>query len=277
MELSIIIIEYNCMDQVSECVASIKKHLNDIDLECLVVSNSEYSDEELARYQNDIAGIKIINTGANLGYAGGVNNGLKHASGRYIYVVNPDCLLVDDGVKSIIAQMDDDDRWAIAGPVVVDEAKAIQPSCRRFPRLWTFLLVRSFFSRIPGARHEYDRYMMTDYDRTTIRNVDWVSGGATLIKASALPVIGGMDERYFLYMEDVDWCRSAWNNGYRVAYCPKSTVVHAGQHQSIKVGINVLKNTHMRWHLTSLFQYFVKYRFREKPCSEIYRRCVRMT
>lgn len=264
MELSIIIIEYHCMDQVSDCLRSIESNLAELELECLVVSNSEYSDEEIVVHQAALKQIQkvnsqIINTKANRGYAGGVNAGLNKASGRYIYVVNPDCLITDDGVMRMIALMDKDEKWAIAGPVVVDEEKQVQPSCRRFPRLWTFLLVRSIFARLPGAKLEYKRYMMTDFDRKTTREVDWVSGGATLVKADTLPEIGGMDERYFLYMEDVDWCRAAWKSGYKVVYCPESTVVHAGQHASIKVGLNVLANTHMRWHLTSMFKYFFKY------------------
>lgn len=90
MELSIIIIEYHCMDQVRDCVNSVNKHLADIDVECLVVSNSEYTDTELSDIQAANNDLKIINTKANLGYAGGVNRGLAQAKGRYIYVVNPD-------------------------------------------------------------------------------------------------------------------------------------------------------------------------------------------
>ena len=258
------------MQQVQDCVRSINDNLGDVTKECIVVSNSEYTESQISSYLNTIDGIKIINTEANLGYAGGVNRGLREANGRYIYVVNPDCLLLDSGVLDIMTLMDKDSHWAISGPKVIDENKITQPSCRRFPKLWTFLLVRSFFKKLPGAYKEFNRYFMKDYDRASTRMVDWVSGGATLIKSSALEKIGGMDERYFLYMEDVDWCRSAWNSGYKVAYCPISTVVHAGQHQSIKFGPGMLKNMHLRWHLKSLFKYFIKYRLRQKPESDFY-------
>lgn len=167
--------------------------------------------------------------------------------------------------------MDTDAEWAISGPIVIDEAGNVQPSCRRFPKPWTFILVRSIFSKLPGAGKEKDRYLMSDYDRKNTKAVDWVSGGATLLKAETLKTIGGMDERYFLYMEDVDWCRAAWNSSYKVMYCPKSTVVHAGQHQSIKIDLAMFKSVHLKWHLNSLYKYFMKYGFTGQPDSLVYK------
>ena len=261
MKLSIIIIEYHCMHHVVNCVSSIRSHLANIDTECIVISNSEYQDEEIQRYEHDVPGVSIINTGKNLGYAGGVNAGISHASGDYLYVVNPDCLLTDGNIINVISDMEAEPDWAISGPKVVDGENTIQPSCRRFPRPWTFLLVRSFLSQFPGAGAETKRYLMADFDRSTIKEVDWVSGGATLVKASCIKDIGGMDERYFLYMEDVDWCHTCWSKGFKVKYTPGSVVMHAGQHESIKGNIiQKLRSKHLRMHLTSLFKYFLKWR-----------------
>ncbi|MCK5360235.1 MAG: glycosyltransferase, partial [Gammaproteobacteria bacterium] len=184
MRLSIIIIEYHCMHQVADCIASIDQHLPDIEKECLVISNSEYSRNELAAYQKQFSDATIIDAHGNLGYAGGVNTGIKHAKGEYLYVLNPDCLLTDSNVNLMMHEMDKDPEWAIAGPKVVDEAGEVQPSCRRFPRPWTFLLVRSVLSKLPGAAKEKSRYLMEDFDRNSTKEVPWVSGGATLVKSS---------------------------------------------------------------------------------------------
>ncbi len=263
MRLSIIIIEYHCMHQVQDCIKSIDTYMSDIDKECIVVSNSEYSAKQISEYQNKYSSAKIIDTKNNLGYAGGVNTGIKYATGEYLYVLNPDCIITDENIRNIMDDMDADPKWAIAGPKVVDENKHLQPSCRRFPRPWTFLMVRSFLSILPGASQERKRYLMEDFDHGSVQEVDWVSGGATLVKASTIKEIGGMDERYFLYMEDVDWCRSCWLNGYKVKYNPVSTVIHAGQHQSISGSIiNKLQSKHVRMHLNSMFKYFLKYSFK---------------
>jgi len=259
------------MGQVESCVRSVAENLAGLDLECLVLSNSGYSRDELARYSEQLGDARLIAAPRNLGYAGGVNAALAEAGGDYVYVLNPDCLLTDGNVVRIMDEMDRSPEWAIAGPKVVDEEGNLQPSCRRFPKPWTFLLVRSVFARLPGASRERRRYLMGDYGRESPREVDWVSGGATIAKCEALKRIGGMDERYFLYMEDVDWCRSAWQSGYKVVYCPFSKVIHAGRHQSIKGGLQALRNVHFRWHITSLFKYFVKYHWRTRPCSRFYR------
>ncbi|HEY9202190.1 MAG TPA: glycosyltransferase family 2 protein [Gammaproteobacteria bacterium] len=258
MRLSIIIIEYHCMDQVQDCLQSIQTHLSEIEYECFIISNSEYSETDLASHCKSISGATMVNTGNNLGYAGGVNIGISHASGDYIYVLNPDCLLTDSNINQIMYEMDKESDWAISGPKVVDQNYNVQPSCRAFPRPWTFLMVRSILSRFPGAASEKGRYLMDAFDHNSLKEVDWVSGGATLVKAEVLNVIGGMDERYFLYMEDVDWCRGCWRKGYKVKYMPVSTVIHAGQHQSIKLGLKMFSNIHLRWHLISMFKYFIK-------------------
>ena len=159
-------------------------------------------------------------------------------------------------------EMEKEPEWAITGPKVVDENNNVQPSCRRFPRPWTFLLVRSVLSKLPGATKERVRYLMEDFDKKNTREVDWVSGGATLVKSTTIEKIGGMDERYFLYMEDVDWCRNCWLSGFKVKYDPISTIIHAGQHQSIHGGIiSRLLSKHVRMHLVSMSKYFLKHKF----------------
>lgn len=271
MKLSVIVIEYHCMEDVRNCVRSVDKHLSDIDLEYIVLSNSEYSEEELASHQKALGDVRLIRAHRNLGYAGGVNLALGEATGGYVYIINPDCLLTDGNAREILEEMDKCPDWAMTGPKVVNEQGEVQPSSRCFPRPWTFLLVRSVFSRLPGAGREKDRYLMRDYDRKTPRAVDWVSGGAVIVKMAALSQIGGMDERYFMYMEDVDWCRATWESGFKVVYYPSSRVIHAGMHQSIKGGLKALMNPHLQWHISSLFKYFRKYKWRSGLDTDFYR------
>lgn len=263
MRLSIVIIEYYCMDLLQNCLRSIRTQYSALAHESIIVSNSRYSDDELNDFKKLNPEVRLVSTGENIGYAGGVNEGLRIARGDYVLILNPDCVLMDDRIETIMNSMDCDNLWAIAGPMVVDDHGAIQPSCRRFPRPWTFLLARTPLRHLPFGRTEAQRYFMEDFDHSTRRCVDWVSGGAMLLKASALDAIGEMDRRYFLYMEDVDWCRACWNKGLRVVFDPTSTVLHAGRHQSIRGGVLtriVSRNT--RLHMESLAKYFLKHGFR---------------
>jgi len=261
IDLSIVIIEYHGIDLIEACLASLEKHLSGLTWECLVVSNSEYGADMLADLRKRLPSARVIANDRNRGYAGGVNRALPECRAPYAFILNPDCRLIDDNVDELIAFLQNNTGVAAVGPKVVDDDGKVQPSCRRFPRIWTFLLVRSALRQMPGASTERRRYLMEDFDRKSERDVDWISGGAMLVRKSAIEKVGPMDERYFLYMEDVDWCRRFWRSGLRVVYLPVSTVVHAGQHASIQGGLKSLASRHTRMHLGSMGKYFLKYLF----------------
>lgn len=223
-----------------------------------MVSNSEYAPAQLDDMRSRLSGVRLIENDSNRGYAGGVNRGLPECNAPFVYILNPDCRLADHKTSELVAFMKHNPTIAAVGPRVKDERGALQPSCRRFPRPWTFLLVRSFLRKIPGAGQERRRYLMEDFDHNSWQDVDWVSGGAMLVRKSAIDAAGPMDERFFLYMEDVDWCRRFWQAGFRVTYFPHGSVVHAGVHGSIQSGFF---SPHTRMHLTSMGKYIFKYLF----------------
>lgn len=257
--LTVLIIEYHCIDDAARALASARQQLAGIDYKSIVVSNSEYDAAGIERINARLPGTNVIINDYNAGYAGGVNRALRDIDTPYVFLLNPDGIFTTGDLPVLIKQMDKDPRIAVTGPRVVDENGALQPSCRRFPRVFTFLLVRSFLKHLPHAPKERARYLMEDYDRDEPRDVDWVSGGAMLLRTSAAREVGGMDERYFLYMEDVDWCRTFHASGFRVVYDPRFEVMHAGKHSSISQGINSLASQTARWHLQSLMKYFLKH------------------
>lgn len=261
-QLSIVIIEYRCVEQIEGCLQSLGQHLGDVSWECIVVSNSEYSEASLDQVKKRLAEARVIANDRNRGYAGGVNRALPECNAPFVFIMNPDCRLTDDRVPALIAFMTQNPDIAVVGPKVTDEQGEVQPSCRRFPYPWTFLLVRSALRRLPGAAKERRRYLMEDFDHRSNRDTDWVSGGAMMVRKSAIDGVGPMDERFFLYMEDVDWCRRFWSAGFRVVYVPVCTVVHAGQHASIRRGLKSFVSRHTRMHLTSMGRYFLKYFYR---------------
>ena len=257
-QLSFVIVEYHGLDDVRNAINSIRRHVTGLDYDIIVASNSEYDQARLSEICQSFEDIRFASTGANEGYAAGVNYGVAHSEGDYVFLFNPDAELVSGGFDQLVDYMEDNPSVAILGPRVTDDADVVQPSCRRFPKWYTFLLVRSFLRRFFFSRREQARYLMEDFERSSTRQVDWVSGGALLIRRSAAESIGGMDDRYFLYMEDVDWCKRARDAGWQVVYNPSVTIKHAGQHSSIQGGF--LKQTQI-WHLKSLMKYFFKHGF----------------
>jgi len=259
--LSIVIIEYHCIDDVVNAVTSVKEHLKDIDWEAIVISNSEYDDKGIKAITQAVPDARVIINDFNSGYAGGVNRSLQEIDSPYVFLLNPDGLFIDNGMKVLLDEMESHPEIAAIGPKVVDEDNIVQPSCRRFPKPFTFLLVRSFFRHLPWASSERRRYLMEDFDRADKKEVDWVSGGAMLLRYDAIKQVGGMDERYFLYMEDVDWCRQMGEAGWKVMYDPRATVLHAGRHSSISSGLLSIMSQTTRWHLSSMWKFFRKWGF----------------
>lgn len=258
-QISVVIVEYRCVEQIEGCLQSLSQYLGDLSWECIVVSNSEYPDAYLDQMRARLAGARVIANDRNRGYAGGVNRALPECRAPYVYILNPDCRLLDNNSARLVDVLEKNPSVAAVGPRVIDNEGVIQASCRRFPRLWTFLLVRSPLRRLPGAWKERRRYLMEEFSHDTERDVDWLSGGAMLVRKSAIDSVGVMDERFFLYMEDVDWCRRFWKAGWRVIFSPACTVLHGAQHDSLRGGLRMITSPHTRFHLTSLTKYFLKY------------------
>ncbi|MDZ4184198.1 MAG: glycosyltransferase family 2 protein [Desulfuromonadales bacterium] len=258
--LSFLIVEYHCIDEVRGCLQSLRTFSGDVRWECVVVSNSEYSDAEFAAAERALDGARLLRNERNKGYAGGVNRGLLEVGAPYVFILNPDCRLVDGGIASLIDEFDRDPAVAVVGPRVIDGDGHLQPSCRRFPKLWSYLFARTSLRCLSLARREASRYFMEDFDHASARCVDWVSGGAMLVKLEAVREVGPMDERYFLYMEDVDWCCFFWAAGRKIKYVPFCTVVHDGQHKSLRMGLDALISPHFRFHVASIVKYFSKWR-----------------
>ena len=259
LKLDVVIIEYHCFDDVKEAITSVNEHLKSIDFKITVISNSEYDAVIQDKLKLEFSEVNIIFNDKNTGYAGGVNRALECINSNYMFILNPDGRILNDGMTVLLADMAADSSIAIMGPRVVDEHGEIQPSCRNFPKPYTFIFLRTFLNKFTFTKNEQYRYLIEDFDRKNPKEVDWVSGGAMLVNVDIVKKIGGMDERYFLYMEDVDWCRTLNLSGYRIKFHPALEVLHAGQHSSINNGLSSILVKTTRWHLTSLFKFFMKW------------------
>lgn len=167
----------------------------------------------------------VLSPERNLGYGAGANFGSKHTSGGAVLVCNADVNFHPGSVGAMVkALMEDPDR-AIVGPRIYNEHGERYPSARRFPDLFDSLghaFVGLFWPGNPWSR----RYTMAEWDHETAREVDWVSGACFLVRREAWEMLGGFDEAYFMYAEDVDLCWRAWRCGWTVVYEPTAEVTH---------------------------------------------------
>jgi N-acetylglucosaminyl-diphospho-decaprenol L-rhamnosyltransferase len=268
MLLSIIIVNYNTAALTKACIESLLKQKFPGQLEIIVIDNAS-RDESVALLRSDFPTITVISHERNLGLAAGVNAGLAVASGTYTLILNPDIIALPGALHDIVRYLDEHPTVGIVGGQLLSPSGKIQFSCYRFYRPVTVMYRRTWLGSTPVGRRETARFLMKDFDRLQPRAVDWLMGACLAVRQRAVREVGGMDERFFLYFEDVDWCRRFWQSGWRVVYLPTAQFSHYHQRSSERGGIfGIVHNRATREHIKSAVKYFWKYRGHSIPRSE---------
>jgi GT2 family glycosyltransferase len=225
-KLSIVVVNYNVKNLLKKCLESIFKCQKDIEFEVIVVDNNskDHSQEMLKR---DFPQVQLIENKRNVGFSRACNQGIKRGQGRYILLLNPDTEFTPGGFKKMIDFMDSKPEVGICGPKMVNEEGKLQFSCRSFPSYLTAISSsQSILNRIFPENFLSQKYLLKEKDHSQIGEVDWVSGSCLLAKREMFEKIGLLDERFYMYVEDVDLCYRAKKSGFSVFYFPPVTVIH---------------------------------------------------
>lgn len=211
--------------------------------------------EFLREWESREPGITVLTLGRNLGYAAAVNAAFDAAGGEQVLLVNPDVALADPSpVTALVEFLDRNPKVAVAGPRLAGAGGETQPSARWFPSLLALAGSLPAVRPFGPARRSYERYLSPSYSSRPLR-VEWVIGAAMLIRRRAFEEVGGWDERYFLYMEDADFCRRCAWAGWEVVYVPSVTLRHGYARASSQRG-SVLSSAARRRHVWSLARFF---------------------
>lgn len=226
VELSVIIVTCNSAPYLERCLDSLGQHLTGISQEICVVDNAS-ADVGPALVQQRFPNVHLIINKRNLGFSAAVNQGLRATAGSFVLWLNPDTELVDDGFQELLQYIRDNPSVGILGSQVVDSDGKRQLSCRSFPSYSTALFHRySLLTRLfpwnPGSRE----YLHSDWNAVEVREVDWVSGACLFHRREVSDQLGGLDEKFFLYCEDVDFCLRAKQRGWSIRYHPAAKVIH---------------------------------------------------
>jgi N-acetylglucosaminyl-diphospho-decaprenol L-rhamnosyltransferase len=221
---TVIIVTYNSAHCIGDCLESLRLHEPSTDV-VLVDNDSRDGTSHVVRKR--FPGVSLVQQGNNKGFAAGVNAGVAASEGDFVFLLNPDSLVSEPLLEKLVTFARTDDSIGAVGPKILNADGSLQHSCRRFPTIWNAVFNRtSLLTRVvPGNRVSRD-YLMTDFDHASVRDVDWLSGSALLLRRSALEKVDGMDEGYFLYFEDVDVCHRMHDAGYRVVYNPEVRLTH---------------------------------------------------
>lgn len=234
-------------------------------VEIIVVDNNS-QDDSAHLLQSDFPEITLIQSPENLGLAGGVNIGMRVAKGKYYLILNPDIISPQGSLVDMISFMEAHPEVGMAGGKLLSPNGDVQQSCFRFYRPMTIVYRRTPLAKTASGKAELDRFVMKEYDRQQAREVDWIQGSCMMARARAVQEVGMWDERFFLYFEDVDWCRRFWEAGWKVMFVPKAEFSHFHQRSSERGSLlGILTNWATREHITSAVKYFWKYRGKPAP------------
>ncbi|OGR04866.1 MAG: hypothetical protein A2284_00465 [Deltaproteobacteria bacterium RIFOXYA12_FULL_61_11] len=258
MKLSVVIIDYHQPDVLSICLEALVEELAMLEAEVVVVENGLTDLVALCGNLPPSCRCSFVFNERNVGFARAVNQGLRVSRGEFLLVLNPDVVVCPGAVERLLETLETDPRVGLAAPCLLDADGSLQYSCRRFYTLSALLASRLPFQ--PFLGQTLRRHLMMDccHDREVA--VDWVLGASFLLRRRVLEELGGLDERYFLYFEDVDLCRSLAERGYEVRYVPAARMYHHHARQSSRTfGLNSV----VLHHGVSLLRYARKWGWKD--------------
>lgn len=224
MGIALIVVHYLSREPLSRLLDSIRRAPPAPLREIILVNNSGEAVDDLL---SDLpCPARVLTPGRNLGYARGVNAGIRAAGEEDVLILNPDITVAPDSIEALARCAAEHARAGIVAPKLTHPDGRLQDSARRFYNWRTLLLRRVPLGRWSERARAVREHIMADWDHADTRPVDWVIGAAMYVRRRAIRDVGLMDERYFLYFEDVDWCQRMWRHGYEVVYCADARMVH---------------------------------------------------
>lgn len=252
-EFDIIIVNYKSTNYLIDCLKSVYESLGGLSANIFVQDNFSGDADRIQRVHPDVHLTKNVE---NQGFSTAINKALKNGASPYIILLNPDSKVYPGFFEKVIRFMKNNPGVGICGPKILNADLTIQGSARAFPTPLT-----GFFGRNSLLTKWFPNNWITRKSILTNKirgknpvDVDWVSGACMVVKRSAVDDVGFMDERFFMYWEDVDWCRRMWESGWRVVYYPGAKIIHYVGGSSNKRPVRSLYEFHK-----SCYKYLVKY------------------
>jgi N-acetylglucosaminyl-diphospho-decaprenol L-rhamnosyltransferase len=251
IDLAVVVVNHNSGESLLRCVRSVFEAAGDVTLEVVVVDNDSRDGSD-ASAERSHPQVRVIRNDQNRGFPAAANQGMRATRSEFVLLVNPDAQIMAGTLERFLKVARDRPRAGAIGALTRNTDGSIYPSARKVPSLLqgaVHTLVGPFWPQNPLSR----TYRMAGWDRLSERRVDWVSGSSMLLRRAALDQVGLFDERFFMYVEDMDLCTRLRGAGWEVWFSPELEIEHVGG--TATAGQRRMTLEHSR----SIYWYFVKH------------------
>lgn len=249
MDLSIIIVNYNVKEFLQNLLHSISKSTDKISREIIIIDNAS-NDGSVEFISEKFPEVNLFANKKNLGFSKANNIGINQAKGKYILLINPDTLVSEDTFEKMIDFFDKNPQIGLAGCKILNPDGTLQLACRRsFPGPWaSFCKVTGLSNLFPQSRL-FAKYNLTYLDPDQTYEVDAISGSFMMFRREVFEKIGGLDEKFFMYGEDLDFCYRAQKSGFKVYYVHSAQIIHYKGESTKRSGLDETKIFYNAMHL----------------------------
>jgi len=225
-DLSIVIVSYNTREMTRDCLASVASQSGALRVQTMVVDNNS-QDGSVAMIEVEFPEVELIVNSGNRGFAAANNQAFARCQGQYILLLNSDTIVLDDVLPASVDYLQCHPKVGAIGCQVLNTDRTVQPTCSGYPTLTRLLIMTLALDRIPGLS-KLDHYLMRRWRREEEREVEVISGCYLMVRRALLAEVGPLDEQFFFFGEETDWCRRIREAGWRLVFVPVGRIVHHG-------------------------------------------------
>jgi N-acetylglucosaminyl-diphospho-decaprenol L-rhamnosyltransferase len=273
MDVSIVVVSYNTCNLLDECIFSINKETS-LAYEIIVVDNGS-TDNSCQMLREKYPEVILIENRKNVGFARANNQGFWIAKGKYFFMLNPDTLILAGAIDKLVSFMKENHNVGICGPRNIGRDGKLQYNCDHFPSFWNTLFYYAALSRIFPKSSLFNRRSMAYWDYGEVRNVERIVGCSLMIRSELYKELNGLDENYFMYFEETDFCYRAYQKGVKITLMPFAEIIHYGGESAIKRKEEFISSNTITAQLFESQYYF--YRKNYGYLSEIFIRLLDLT
>ena len=227
MEVSIIIVNWNTRDILRDCLDSFYETKNNLSYEIIVVDNAS-TDDSVKMIVSDYPEVKVIQNNENRGFAAGNNQGILEAKGTYVLLLNTDTIILDNAITKMVRFADAHPESAIVGCRVLNKNRTLRSTRFMYPSVLNMILSTVYLNKIFSNHKFFGRERMSGFDADHVHEPEVVSGCCMLARKEAIQQVGMLDEQYFMYGEETDWCYRFAKTGWKISFTPDAEIIHLG-------------------------------------------------